>query len=366
MEKGTGNNAALQAGSQGAGEVKAVRVTHHTERVAFPKDGKKAKAYFKALQERYTRCWCVNQVQDAYRSELQYYKERYSAMAEARNAICVKTQHKERILSAQDMHGRKHTCPEELSIQAGRKNGGGMPGRNVFEGCVMGYLSWMRQWSRENGDHLHVLGVYISREAPYCAIIRRVWDCTGKDGVLKISMSGALAEAGVLCPDQEAEVSQYNNRKMTFDRISREALYQCFEGAGIPVNREPRIYTLRKAMQIKEDADAEEQGARDILRRIMETEAEASHLDGTEGVLEEADGGILVPEQGYRLLKIREGLGGAYGSELERAEKKLVDALEEEMEAGRMCAMQEGIRKERELEYAALRAGLLRCGYYTG
>ena len=55
-----------------------------------------------------------------------------------------------------------------------------------------------------------------------------------------------------------------------------------------------------------------------------------------------------------------------YSSELERASRKLLDALEEEIEAGRVCAMQEGIRKERELEYAALRAGLLRCGYYIG
>lgn len=356
----------MQAGSQEAVGTKAVRVTHHTERVAFPKDGKKAKAYFKTLQERYTRCWCVNQVQDAYRSELQYYKERYSAMAEARNAVCVKTQHKERILSAQDMHGRKHTCPEELSIQAGGKNGDGIPGMDVFKGCVIGYLSWMRQWSRENGSHLHVLGAYVSREAPYRAIIRRVWDCTGKEGLLRISMTGALTEAGIPCPDQEAEESQYNNRKMTFDRISREVLYQCFERTGILVKREPGIYTLRQAMQIKKGADAEEQSAREILRRIMETEEEATHLDGTEGVLKEADGSILVPERGYRLLKIREGLGGAYSSELERASRKLLDALEEEIEAGRVCAMQEGIRKERELEYAALRAGLLRCGYYIG
>ena len=153
---------------------------------------------------------------------------------------------------------------------------------------------------------------------------------------------------------------------MTFDRISREVLYQCFERTGIPVKREPGIYTLRQAMQVKKGADAEEQSAREILRRIMETEEEASHLDGTEGVLKEADGSILVPERGYRLLKIREGLGGAYSSELERASRKLLDALEEEIEAGRVCAMQEGIRKERELEYAALRAGLLRCGYYIG
>ena len=154
--------------------------------------------------------------------------------------------------------------------------------------------------------------------------------------------------------------------KVTNNRISREALYQRLEEAGILVNREPRIYTLHQALKIQEDADAAEQGARDVLRQITETEEEAFLLDGTEGALKETDGSVLVPEQGYFLLKIREALGGAYRLELERAGSRLLGALEEEMEAGRICAMQESIWKERGLEYAALRAGLLRCGYYAG
>lgn len=350
----------MVAGSAGTGGLKAVRVTHHAERVAFPKDGKKAKAYFQDLQEGYNRCWCVNQVQDAYQSELKFYREHYSVMAEARNLTYTKTRHAERMVTIEGLHGGKNTCPEELSV------GVGAEGREVFEGCVIGYLSWMRRWSRENGSHMHVLGAYVSKGMPCRAIIRRVWDCTGKDGLPRISMTGALREAGVPYPDQEGEESRYNNRKMTFDRISRDALYLCFEEAGIPVNREPGVYTLRQALKLKEDAAAAEQGARDVLRRITNTEKEAVFLDGTEGVLEDADGGILVPEQGYLLLKIREGLGGAYASGLRQAERGLLNALEEEMEAGRLCAMHEGIKKERELEYAALRVGLLRCGYYTG
>lgn len=344
----------------------AVRVTHHTERVVFPKDGQKAKAYFQNLQEKYSRCWCVNRVQDAYQSELQYYREYYSAMAEARNKTYTKSRHTERMVTIQDLHGRRNTCPEELSVQAGGKRGAGAAGREIFTKCVMGYLSWMREWSRRNGGHMHVLGVYVSKDPPYRAIIRRVWDCTGKDGILKISMAGALRDAGILCPDQDTEESRYNNRKMTFDQMSREALYQCFEKAGIPVNREPGIYTLRQALKLKEDTDSAEQEAKETLRQLTETEEEASFLDGTEGMLEDEDGDILLPERGYLLLRIRESLSGAYRAGLEKADRNLLHALEEETEAGRLCAVQASIRKERELEYAALRTGLLRCGYYEG
>lgn len=357
----TGTAAVADGESQATGaDRKPARVTHHTERVAFPKDGKKAKAYFQELQRQYDRRWCVNRVRDAYQSELEFYRERYSGMAEARNQTYAKTRHAERMVTIESLHGGRNTCPEELSVRAGTES------REAFEGCLMGYLSWMRQWSRENGGHLHVLGAYIAKEGPCRAIIRRVWDCPGKDGLPRLSMAGALKESGVPLPDDGEGESRYNNRKMTFDRMSREALYQGFEEAGIPVNREPGVYTLRQALKIKEEADAAERDARDVLCQIMKTEEKAAHLDGTEGVLEDVGGGILVPEQGYLLLKIREGLGGAMAARLKGAERKLLDALEEETEAGRLRAMQEGIRKELELEYAVLRAGLLRCGYYAG
>ncbi len=347
------------------GKGKAIRLTHHAERIAFPRDGKKAKAYFQNLRDKYTRCWCVNSIRDPWQSELVYYQEHYAAIAKARNKTYARARHAERMITTRDLHGRKRTCPEELSLQAGRGKGEGVPGYGVFAGCVMKYLSWMREWSNEHGGHMHVLSVHVSQEAPYRAVIRRVWECSGKDGLMQVSMTGALREAGVPCPDPEAEESRYNNRKMTFDRISRDALYECFESAGISVIREPGIYTLRQALKIKEGTDAQERDAEAMLRQILEIEEQASLLGVMEDAQEDLDGNVLVSEEAYRLLKIREGLGGAYAFKAAKAGRELLAALEEEQGAERDRAMQEGIWKERELEYAALRIGLLRCDYYA-
>lgn len=360
-------NTPKEGNAGSTGKRKAVRIIHHTERVSFPRDGKKAKAYFQNLKDEYSCCWCINQIQDTWQSETGYYQEYYGAMVEARNQAYARARHTDRITTIRDLHGRKRTCPEELSIQASGKKGEGVPDRKAFESCIMRYLSWMQEWNRKHGDHMHVLNVHISNNPPYRAIFRRVWDCTGENGLLKVSMTGALKEAGVPYPDQEAEESRYNNRKMTFDRMSRKVLYGYFEDAGIPVNWEPGIYTLRQALRVKEGAVFDENNAKEMLRQIMEVEEQAPVLDG-DGNLPDAkelpDGSVLVPEEGYRLLKIRECLGGAYASRNQQAGERLLEALEEEQEANSMRAMQEGIRKNLELEYAALRIGLLRCGYY--
>lgn len=347
---------------------KPVRLTHHTERVPFPSDGKKAKAYFQALENGYARCWCVGR-KDTYQAELAYYKKRYGNMVKARNEAYAKDRHADRVTGILDLYGRKRTCPEELTIQVGGKNGGGVPDREVFNGCIMQYLSWMQEWGREHGDCLHILDAYVSKKPPYRAIIRRVWDCLGKGGFRIVTMTGALKAAGIPCPDEGEEESRFNNRKMTFDRMSREVLYKCFEDAGIPINRKPRIYTLRKAMEIKEKMDAEEQYARDMLREIIEVEAQAPPIEmeaDIPGMQESPDGHILIPEESYRLLKIRECLAGAYASRNQTADKRLLDALDKEREAQEAGAAQCGIRAVMELEYTVLRIGLLRCGYYIG
>ena len=154
---------------------------------------------------------------------------------------------------------------------------------------------------------------------------------------------------------------------MTFDRMSRDVLYKCFEDAGIPINQEPRIYTLRKAMEIKEKVDVEEQCTRDMLREIMKIEAQAPPIKTDADIfdmLEDLDGNILLAEEDYRLLKIREYLAGAYASRNQAADKRLLNALDEEREAQEVGAVQRGIRAAMELEYAVLYIGLLRCGYY--
>ena len=195
--------------------------------------------------------------------------------------------------------------------------------------------------------------------------MRRVWDYDDVDGIRKVGQSGALRQAGVPCPEEEAEESRYNNRKMTFDRYSREVLYGFFEDAGAAVIREPRIYTLWQAQAARDEAAAAEKEAAAILKELIDIESHAPQFDEDEdvpGVIHE-DGQVLVPEETWRIMKIRECLEGAYTVRAQMAQERLDGLLAEEQRALMDLAAQRRALEAAEMEYVRLCRGLMRLGY---
>lgn len=343
-----------------------VRVVHHTTRVAFPSDRGKARLYFSRLREGYDQFYCWNgRRDDLYQSEIDFYVKYYNAWIAARNHAVAKNRHKERFVTVRGLHGKARTCPEELTVQLTVENDGQLPDQCTFRSCVQAYIDWMQQWGAENGNCLHVLGAYIAKDTPCRAIIRRVWDYDDVDGIRKVGQSGALRQAGVPCPDEEAEESRYNNRKMTFDCYSREALYGFLEDAGVAVIREPRIYTLRQAEAALDEAEAAERDAAAMLKELMELEAQAPQFneDGElPGAIHE-NGKVKIPEEVWRLLKIRESLEGAYEVRANAVQERLDAVLaEEQEELMRMTALR-GALEAAEMEYVRLCRGLMRLGY---
>ena len=344
---------------------RGVRVVHHTTRVAFPSDRGKARLYFSRLREGYDQFYCWNRCRDLYQSEMDFYSKHYDAWIAARNLAVAKNRHKERFVTVRGLHGKARTCPEELTVQLTMENDGQLPDQRTFRSCVQAYIDWMRQWGAENGNCLHVLGAYIAKDTPCRAIIRRVWDYYDVDGTRKVGQSGALRQAGVPCPEEEAEESRYNNRKMTFDRYSREVLYGFLEDAGVAVIREPRIYTLRQAEAALDEAEAAEKDAAAMLKELMELEAQAPQFneDGElPGAIHE-NGKVKIPEEVWRLLKIRESLEGAYEVRANAVQERLDAVLaEEQQELMRMTALR-GALEAAEMEYVRLCRGLMRLGY---
>lgn len=343
----------------------AVRVTHHTERPVLPTGSAKAKAYFDGLHDHYECCFRWGARHRPERSELRFYSEYYTDWIEERNRINLAGRHTNRIISVPALHEKARTCPEELTVQLTAKEGGALPAQNVFRSCIEAYVGWMQQWSAENGNCLHVLGAYIAKDTLCKSVIRRVWDYVDDDGIRKVGQSGALCRAGIQCPDEEAEESRFNNRKMTFDRISREALYGFLEDAGVAVIREPRIYTLRQAEAARDEAEAAEKDAAAILKELMELEAQAPQFneDGdVPGAIHE-NGKVKIPEEVWRLLKIRESLEGAYEVRANEVQVRLDAVLaEEQEELMRMTALR-GALEAAEMEYVRLCRGLMRLGY---
>lgn len=347
-----------------------VRVTHRSSRFPGSQSSTKRQAYFKRLQDEYDRIYCWHQSLDCnpYQSELDFYDMHYRPWIEKRNRVYAVERHWERITSASKLHEKTRTCPEELVIQLTADDGEILPDISVFLGCMMGYVTWMREWGRENGDCLHVLGVYVSRNTRNKAIIRWVWDCNDGSGLRKVCQTGALIQAGVLCPDGSAEASRYSNPKMTFDQESREVLYGLLEAAGIPVNRKPRIYTSRKARALRDSAKAAERDAAAVLKEILDVEAMAPMLDpdgNVPGAVPEGDGIVLVPEGSWRILIIRQSLEGAFAYRMRASRDCLCEDMATRRKAVAKLAAQRAELDAAEVDDTSQRLGLMRLGYTT-
>ena len=168
-------------------------------------------------------------------AEKEFYKDRYSAWVEARNAKHIASGHKSRCTTTDKLLRAERTKPEEVILQIGRA--GQTVDKDVFASCVEEYLKEMQKYD----SNMHILDVAIHNDeaTPHCHI-RRVWDYTDKDGNIKIGLTGALRELEVPPPDPSLpDDLRFNNRKMTFDAMMREKWYEIVQAHGIMLDKTP-------------------------------------------------------------------------------------------------------------------------------
>ena len=60
-----------------------------------------------------------------------------------------------------------------------------------------------------------------------------------EDGINMIGQEKALEHAGIPLPNPDLPVSKYNNRKMTYDRMMRQKLYDLCKERGIDIDEVP-------------------------------------------------------------------------------------------------------------------------------
>lgn len=193
--------------------------------------------------------WSRNPGVDFKTAEIEFYKDRYSAALEKTNARYRHEGHSDRCKSVVDLYTSKFTRPEEMILQIGDKDSGIT--REQFVKCLNGYLDWLYRWNREHGSHMQVLdiAVHFDETSPH-AHIRRIWDYQDKDGLFRVGQNKALEQAGIGLPDPEKKPGRYNNRKMTFDAMSRERWQEICKAQGIEVETQPR-----PSMRHKDKAD---------------------------------------------------------------------------------------------------------------
>ena len=221
-------------------------------------------------------------------AERDYYRRRYGAAQEAKNARYKAQRHPERCRSTDDLYTGKLTRPEEQILQIGSKDEQVSP--EVFRACVKDYIKELNDWNKAHGRHMQILSVavHFDETTPH-AHIRRVWEYDSKDG-RALGQDKALQAAGVPLPDPGKTKGRHNNRKMTFDAQMRDKWLDICEAHGLQIDREPvpdmrhkdkadfiRDRIAGEIAQAQEQADIETARAETVRSERMAAEAELQH-----------------------------------------------------------------------------------------
>jgi len=217
-------------------------------------------------------------------AERAFYEMRYGKAQELRNARYIKSGHRDRCKTTDDLYEGKLTRPEELILQVGDMKE--HISSEELWGMAKEYINSFNEWNKSHGNHGHILSVALhSDEATPHVHLRRVWDYE-KDGITELGQAKALEQAGVELPDPTKEAGRYNNRKMSFDAMMREKWQEICKGHGYEIETEPRPTKKHKqkadfiAGKLAEELEEKKQALEALSEQVAEAEKLKAELRG--------------------------------------------------------------------------------------
>ena len=167
--------------------------------------------------------------------EKQVYHLLYHEATEAQNERNIKNRHPERNRTPEDLLQDKRTCPEETIYQIGSMDET-VPPEVLAEIAVL----FFNELNRRYGEHFHILdwSLHLDEATPHIHE-RHVFDCEDSHGFRFPQQEKALEKMGIGLPDPTKPKGKNNNRKMTFDKMCRELLFEICENHDLYLQREP-------------------------------------------------------------------------------------------------------------------------------
>ncbi len=187
--------------------------------------------------------------------EKTYYSQRYDDYCEAQHERNRKQGHSERDRTTDDLRLDKKTCPEESIIQIGTIEQSVDPDI-LFEIAA----AFFEEFEERFGEHVHILdwSLHLDEATPHIHE-RHVFDCENRYGEIAPQQEKALEALAVPLPHPDLKPSRTNNRKITFDSICRELLFDITLEQGLHLDKEPE-YGGREYLE-KQDFILEKQKA---------------------------------------------------------------------------------------------------------
>lgn len=206
--------------------------------------------------------------------ELRFYQENFGEQLERTNERYRKNGHPERCKDMTDWMRAKRNAPEETVMQIGSIEAS--VSREQLWECYQDYQQRLDRWNLDHGCPMTILdtALHCDEAVPHVQS-RRVWHYRTPDGELRLGQEKALEAAGVPLPDPSKAPGRHNNRKQTFDMITRSMWLDVIQEHHIDVEREPvpgARHNLEKVDMLREKSLALQAQTSDLMDRIAQAE----------------------------------------------------------------------------------------------
>lgn len=196
-------------------------------------------------------------------AERLFYEQHCRTHLDAKNARYVAQRHPERVRTMDEYRQNPRTCPEETLLMIGNKN------EYVPAKTLQAICEDLRNWEEKQIPGLKILNMALhvdEQGAPHIHM-RRAWIYRDENNIESISQGQALEGANIPLPHPDQPKGRHNNRKQTFSKQERQALYEICRGYGLEnlLEMQPRersksgqALTEYQARQAEERASAAE------------------------------------------------------------------------------------------------------------
>lgn len=218
-------------------------------------------------------------------AEKAFYEEHCRTHLDAVNQRYLEQRHRERMRTMDEYRTARQTCPEETLLMIGNKNEY-LPPRTLRAICED-----LRNWEENAVPGLKVLDIalHVDEEGAPHIHMRKAWIYRDENGTESISQGKALEGAGIPLPHPDRPQGRNNNRKQTFSRQERQALYEICQGYGLEslLETKPREKSKSgreledyKASEAEKRAQAAEMRAKMAEEKTRQAEASLQKIKG--------------------------------------------------------------------------------------
>lgn len=168
-------------------------------------------------------------------AEYKFYAENFKEFLDRHNKKVKKQRNYGRKKTVKSLLTNYNTRPEETIIQIG----------NMYDypedrDDLLYVFSELQKYSNKiTHHHCKILdaALHMDESTPHIHL-RKVW-VYKEDGMMMIGQEKALEHAGIPLPEPDQPKGQNNNRKMTYDRMMREKLYELCRDRGLEIDTTP-------------------------------------------------------------------------------------------------------------------------------